>query len=269
VTPDKKGWISGIKSYLGKIEAGDLQKIVPARRLEIRNTGGADPFTVVHELKRSGDYTANFLFTFNGEDYFAGATPERLFQRDGELLVAESVAGTAPRGRDSDEDEKAGAQLENSEKETLEHEWVTNDIVKRMDPLCELVAVSERVLLKLANLQHLYRRISGKLKKGTPDGVILDTLFPTPAVSGFPREKSLKILKKREPFDRGWYAGVVGFAGKDVSDYYVSIRSVLMNSNKVYIYSGAGIVKGSDPEREWNEIDLKINKYKKILKYET
>jgi len=268
VTPDKKRWITGITTYLRKIRSEDIQKIVPARRLEINNTGGADPFSVIHELKRSGDYTANFLISFNGEDFFAGATPERLFRREGDLLTAESVAGTAPRGRNSTEDEKIGEQLLGSEKETLEHELVTNDIVKKMDPICELVAVSERVLLRLANLQHLYRRISGKLKKEITDGEILDTLFPTPAVSGFPREKCLKLLKKAESFDRGWYAGVIGFAGTDVSDYYVAIRSILMNSKKMYIYSGAGIVKGSDPEKEWDEIDLKVKKYKRILKYE-
>jgi len=267
--PDKKGWIEGVSSYLENINSGDLQKIVPARRLELNNTGKTDPFRVMYELKRAGDYTANFLITFNGEDYFTGSTPERLFHRDGELLTTESVAGTISRGEGAEKDKSNGDKLMNSKKETLEHDFVTNDIVNKIDSICELVAISERVLLKLANLQHLYRRISGKLKKNISDGEILDKMFPTPAVSGLPGDKCLKVLNNKEPFYRGWYAGAVGFAGKDVSDYYVGIRSILMNSKKIYVYSGAGIVKGSDPEREWEEIDLKIKKYKKILKYET
>jgi menaquinone-specific isochorismate synthase len=86
--------------------------------------------------------------------------------------------------------------------------------------------------------------------------------------TGLPLNKCLEILQKEEKFSRGWYAGVVGFAGKDISDYYVGIRSMLINSEKIYVYSGAGIVDGSDPEKEWEEIELKIKKYKKILKYE-
>ncbi len=267
--PDRKGWIDGVTHYLKEIKSGELLKIVPARRLELNNRGNIDPFRVIFELKKTGDYTANFLITFNGEDYFAGSTPERLFHRDGELLTTESVAGTISRGEGVNQDKSNGDQLMNSTKETLEHDVVTNDIVNKIDPICELVAISERVLLKLANLQHLYRRISGKLKKEISDGEILDKLFPTPAVSGLPREKCLKMLGNQEQFHRGWYAGAVGFAGRDVSDYYVGIRSVLMNSEKIYIYSGAGIVEGSDPEKEWEEIDLKIKKYKKVLKYET
>ena len=267
-TPDKEGWIATTSSYLEKIKRGEIEKIVAARRMELSNSGNVDPFKVVSDLKRSGDFAAHFLLTFNGEDFFAGSTPERLFYRDGELLTTESVAGTTKRGSDEAKDKLYGDQLLDSKKDKLEHDFVTNDIVNKIDPVCEPVAISERVLLKLSNLQHLYRRISGKLKKGITDGEILDKLFPTPAVSGLPLKKSLEILQKEEQFPRGWYAGIVGFAGKDISDYYVGIRSILINSEKIYVYSGAGIVKGSDPEREWEEIDLKIKKYKTILKYE-
>ncbi|MCK5221886.1 MAG: chorismate-binding protein, partial [Candidatus Aminicenantes bacterium] len=172
------------------------------------------------------------------------------------------------RGSDKDEDEILGRDLLGSEKNSLEHDIVTEDIVNRIDPLCEMVAISERTLIKLSNLQHLYRKISGKVKKGVSDMELIDAMAPTPAVSGKPLKKSIDILKKEEPFQRGWYSGVVGFAGKNISDYYVAIRSVLLRKDKMFIYSGAGIVPGSDPEKEWEEIDLKIKKYKKILKYE-
>lgn len=267
-TPSREEWIATTSSYLEKIKRGEIEKIVAARCMELSNSGNIDPFKVVSDLKKTGDFATHFLLTFNGEDFFAGSTPERLFHRDGELLTTESVAGTAKRGDDEAGDKLYGDQLMGSEKETLEHDFVTNDIVNKIDPVCEPVAISERVLLKLSNLQHLYRRISGKLKKGITDGEILDKLFPTPAVSGLPLKKCLEILQKEERFSRGWYAGIVGFAGKDISDYYVGIRSMLINSEKIYVYSGAGIVEGSDPGREWEEIELKIEKYKIILKYE-
>ncbi len=267
-TPDKEEWINMITRYLDRIKKGEVEKIVGARRLEFDHEGNIDPFMILQELKKTGDSTANFLFSFNGEDYFIGATPERLFRREGDLLSAESVAGTSCRGSDKDEDEILGRDLLGSEKNCLEHDIVTEDIVKRIDPLCEMVEVSERTLIKLSNLQHLYRKISSKVKKGVTDMEIIDAMAPTPAVSGKPLKKSIDILKNEEPFQRGWYSGVVGFAGKNISDYYVAIRSVLLRKDKIFIYSGAGIVPGSDPEKEWEEINLKIVKYKKILKYE-
>ncbi len=268
-SPERGDWVDTISSYLKKIEKGEVKKIVAARRVELKKKGKADPFKIVSDLKKAGDYAANFLITFNSKDFFVGSTPERLFHRDGELLTTESLAGTISRGNYPAEDEKFGDQLLTSKKETLEHDFVTDDIVKKIDPVCELVAISERVLLKLSNLQHLYRRISGKLKKGISDGEILDKIFPTPAVCGLPLKQCLSILSAGESFQRGWYAGAVGFAGKEVSDYYVGIRSVLVSGEKIYVYSGAGIVKGSDPFKEWEEVDLKTKKYKKILKYET
>ena len=267
-TPDREGWIKMITRYLARIKKGEVEKLVGARRLELDHEGNIDPYTILRALKKTGDYTANFLFSFNEEDYFIGATPERLFRREGDLLSAESVAGTSCRGSDKDEDEILGRDLLGSEKNSLEHDIVTEDIVNRIDPLCEMVAISERTLIKLSNLQHLYRKISGKVKKGVSDMELIDAMAPTPAVSGKPLKKSIDILKKEEPFQRGWYSGVVGFAGKNISDYYVAIRSVLLRKDKMFIYSGAGIVPGSDPEKEWEEIDLKIKKYKKILKYE-
>lgn len=268
-TPDREGWIEMITRYLNRIKRGDVEKIVGARRLELDQDGNVDPFTILRELKKTGDYTANFLFCFNGVDFFIGATPERLFHREGDLLSAESIAGTSRRGSNKEEDELLGRDLLGSEKNTLEHDIVTDDIVKQIDPLCEMVAISERALIKLSNLQHLYRKISGKIKKGVTDMEIIDAMAPTPAVLGKPADASIKLLKELEPFPRGWYSGVVGFAGKNISDYYVAIRSILLKNNKVFVYSGAGIVPGSEPEKEWEEIDLKIVKYKKILKYET
>ncbi len=267
-SPDIEGWGKMISTYLDRIKRGDVEKMVGARRLELDHDGKVDPFKILSELKMSGDYTANFLFTFNGDDFFLGATPERLFMREGDLLSAESIAGTSPRGKDKEQDDIIGKDLLRSKKNTLEHDIVTEDIVKKIDPLCEMAAISERVLLKLSGLQHLYRKISGKVKKKKTDWTLIDVLAPTPAVSGKPLKKSFDILKKEEPFDRGWYSGIVGFAGKDISDYYVAIRSMLLRKDKIFIYSGAGIVPGSDPEKEWEEIDLKIKKYKKILKYE-
>ncbi len=266
--PDMDKWNSSVSDYLKIINRGEIEKIVAARRIDLQTDTDSDPFKTVDDLRKSGDYCFDFLLSFDSENFFIGSTPERLFYREGDLLVTESVAGTAPRGTDESDDEKLGNALLTSKKEELEHSFVTDDIVNKLGEICKPIGISERVLLKLSTLQHLYRRISGKILSGIFDGEILEVLFPTPAVAGLPVEDSLRILESVEKFDRGWYSGVVGFVSSDVSDYYVSIRSILKGNNKIFIYSGAGIVKGSDPKREWDEISLKTEKYRKIFKYE-
>ncbi len=266
--PDKKGWIKQISSYLEKIRSGNIEKIVAARRLELKVSEGIDPYDIVFKLKNIGDNAACFLIGFNNKDFFLGLTPERLFRRENKLLKTESVAGTINRGKNSIEDKILGKKLFSSAKNTLEHDFVTKYIVENLDNLCESVTVSKRVLLKLSSLQHLCRKISGNLKDNISDGDILEKMSPTPAVSGMPQKESMNILKKEESFERGWYTGVVGFAGKNISDYYVGIRSALVSEDKIYVYSGAGIVERSVPEKEWDEINLKSSKYKKILNYE-
>jgi len=267
-SPDKKGWITQVSSYLDEIKSGKIEKIVAARRLELDNSGNVDPYDITFKLKSIGNHSACFLVSFNDKDFFIGLTPERLFHRNKKFITSESVAGTVYRGKDRAEDKILGNELLSSKKDILEHDIVTKDILKNLDPLCEHLTISEIGLLKLSNIQHLYKKISGKLKNNISDGDILEEISPTPAVSGMPQEESKEILKREESFDRGWYAGVIGFAGKDISDYYVGIRSILVSKKRIYVYSGAGIVKGSDPEKEWDEINLKSDKYKKILNYE-
>jgi len=111
---------------------------------------------------------------------------------------------------------------------------------------------------KLTHVQHLYCRFRGTLVDDISDSVLLSKLHPTPAVGGYPREKIQEEIASLEPFDRGWYAGPVGWVGHDAAEFAVAIRSALICGNRVSLYSGAGIVEGSSPENEWDEVENKI-----------
>jgi menaquinone-specific isochorismate synthase len=87
----------------------------------------------------------------------------------------------------------------------------------------------------------------------------MTALHPSPAVGGVPPGKALEYIREHEPFDRGWYAGPVGWIGPNSSEFAVAIRSGLVHDNTLSLYSGAGIVDGSTPEDEWNEIDTKLS----------
>ncbi|MEN8153160.1 MAG: isochorismate synthase [Acidobacteriota bacterium] len=266
--PDLTGWKKVIEGYLNKIRLKEIRKIVAARRTEVCFDKEADPFVLLRELEKNKDKSTVFLFSFDGESFFTGSTPERLFHRDKDMLRAEAVAGTRPRGKTGEEDIQLGKDLLFSPKETREQKFVSEEISDKLKDICEYINVSEKKLLKLSTLQHLYNKIDGRLRPGTSDKDVLTGLFPTSAVSGLPKDTVMKMQKDMEPFDRGWYSGLVGFAGREESDLFVAIRSSLFRNKCAFFYSGAGIVEGSDPDNEWEEIDLKIKKFLRVFNYE-
>ena len=101
----------------------------------------------------------------------------------------------------------------------------------------------------------------GTLKDGVTDAGLLEALHPTPAVGGYPRDRALGEIRDLEPFDRGWYAGPVGWIGAEASEFAVGIRSGLVRGRTLDLYSGAGIVAGSVPDEEWAEIEQKIGDF--------
>src|SRR5690606_15629740 len=89
---------------------------------------------------------------------------------------------------------------------------------------------------------------------------VMRSLFPTPAVCGIPKDKSLKLIEETETFDRGLFSGIIGWFNTDgYGEFFVSIRSALVNDKKLYAYAGCGIVDGSDPVEEFEETNLKLN----------
>jgi len=115
------------------------------------------------------------------------------------------------------------------------------------------------IVKKLPNIQHLQTSVTGKLKSKDLIFKIISSLFPTPAVCGIPKEQSLKMIEKTEDFDRGLFAGVIGWFNADnYGEFFVTIRSALVKDNKLYAYAGCGIVEGSDPKEEYEETQLKL-----------
>jgi menaquinone-specific isochorismate synthase len=119
--------------------------------------------------------------------------------------------------------------------------------------------------MKLARGRHLRSKVRGTLEDGVTDAALLDAMHPTPAVGGHPRSEALEQIRTLEPFDRGWYAGPVGWIGQEASEFAVGIRSGLVRGRTLALFSGAGIVAGSVPEEEWAEIEQKIGDFTGIF----
>ena len=156
-----------------------------------------------------------------------------------------------------------------SEKDQREHGFVREQIREVLGPFCETLDVdSEASDMVLARGRHLYSGISASLKPGVRTLDLLRALHPTPAVGGTPTPDALAMINAAEPFDRGWYAGPIGWVGDDAAEFAVGIRSGLVQQGdtpSLALYSGAGIVRGSEAEAEWAEIEHKISDFARVL----
>ena len=132
--------------------------------------------------------------------------------------------------------------------------------------MCDSVSVDENATeMRLAQGRHLVSRVSGRLREGVTDFHLLEQLPPTPAVGGVPTEIALEAIHSLEDFDRGWYAGPVGWIGRDSAEFAVALRCGVVRGSQLSLFSGAGLVQGSDPGSEWIEIEQKITDFTKII----
>ena len=135
-----------------------------------------------------------------------------------------------------------------------------------LDALCTSTRMPQhRTEMRLSKGRHLHSRIEGRLREGVSTARLLTALHPTPAVGGVPTGAALDLIRECEDFDRGWYAGPVGWIGADDAEFAVAIRSGLVEDDRLSLYSGAGIVRGSEPEAEWDEIEQKIENFLSLV----
>ena len=264
--PERSEWTEGVETLLEAIADTDLEKAVLARESRITFTRTPDPSVVLRRLRSRTPRCFHFLFQPEEGSAFLGASPERLFRRSDRSIQSEAVAGTRARGRTSEQDERLREELLASAKDRAEHYYVQRHLDRAATRLCERYELEDDpMVMSLATKHHLLSHLSGHLRPDTDDGHLLETLHPTPAVAGFPTEAALARIGEVEPFDRGWYAGPVGWLGPEEAEFAVAIRSALLHDERLFLYAGAGIVEQSVASEEWTELDQKIEDFTAFL----
>ncbi|AHE98278.1 isochorismate synthase [Thioalkalivibrio paradoxus] len=254
-----------IQAVLNEIASGKLHKAVLARRVELGLAAPLAPFEV---LRRWRDVNpGSFCFAMErGPDLFMGCSPERLYRRCHREFRTESLAGTVRIGQTREEDAALEARLHRDPKLVQEHDLVTRFVRGQIDPwVTDVDSPVQAGVFKLDRIQHRHLPIRATLKPGVFDPPLLDALHPTPAVCGFPRGAAQALIHREETAQRGWYSGAVGVVSPQESEFTVAIRSVLLNHQRILCYSGVGIVAGSDPDEEWNELEAKIESFLSVL----
>ena len=264
--PEYHQWCRLVEQGLDGISSGKINKVVLARSAVFSLARDYDPTELLLQLRRQGPQAFHFCFQLAPHQAFLGITPELLYRRSGKKIESEAIASTRPRGQTLEEDERLASELRESKKEQREHLMVLERMERLLQQFCrktERLSYLERLLLK--HVQHLQSKVQGILLENITDSDLLPAFHPTPAVSGTPDPEARALIRKLEPFDRGWYAGPVGWISSSQAEFAVGIRSGLLCGRTLRIYTGAGIVEGSVPEEEWREIEDKLQSWQHLL----
>ena len=252
-------WKQKVSAIVKEIENGTLEKLVLARSVHAHSPRLLNPGAVIQNLRCGYHHCTLFAFA-SRQRCFVGATPERLVRLEERNVRVDCLAGSTRRGATDDEDRIFGETLLTDRKEQREHAIVRSMLQQTLAPYCpHLTAPDTPRLLRLPNVQHLHTSVEGVLKEACDIFTLVAALHPTPATGGLPGDTACTLLRTYEDFDRGWYAGPVGWVdGRGGGEFVVAIRSALLSGHDAQLFAGCGIVAGSDPEREYAESCLKL-----------
>jgi menaquinone-specific isochorismate synthase len=259
-------WTEAVDQTLEVIRSGRFEKAVLARAVRYMAVQGCNPLVLFDRVRSGAPHCYHLYYQPTDDAAFMSATPERLFKLCGSDVLSEAVAGTRPRGEATADDVRLLDELLTSDKDRREHAVVGRCIVEALTPLCENVSLDKTPTeMRLRGNRHLKSMVRATIRPGTTSGQLLEALHPTPAVGGYPTDEALETLAEVEPFDRGWYAGAMGWIGRDEAELTVAIRSALALPDSLTLYSGAGIVEGSEADSEWSEIEQKIDNFMNVI----
>jgi len=253
-------WDGVVTDALNAIEAEQVSKVVLARTLDVTPDHRLDPVDVLLALWADNPRAHVFLFEPQPGATLLGAAPETVATVQGRHFHATAVAGSVSHGQTQEETAALAARLLASVKDLLEHRFAVEDMVERLEAIAlEVGSEWEPHVITLSRIQHLETRIRAELPESCTVLDALEALHPTPAVCGLPRDAALDFIHDEEPFERGWYAGPVGWfdlAGSGV--FAPALRCAVGQGSVWRLFAGAGIVAGSQPRSEWEETGIKF-----------
>ena len=250
-----QGFMEASDKAISKIRAGKIQKVVLAREILAQLPQGFDVRSVLSSLAKK--YPSCWIYSVAGN---FGASPELLVRASHGQVSARVLAGTTSRGATEESDKAQSEELVASDKNLQEHRFAVDSMVDALRPFCISVDTDDKPFsLALPDLWHLASDVYGKLKSNTSVLDLAAFLHPTAAVAGTPRSAAQELIAELEPFDRGGYAGPVGWIGADGDgEWAIAIRGGFIEDNVVTAYAGCGLVADSEPVAELAETDLKF-----------
>ena len=262
--PARPEWLSLVSQATDAIARGEFEKVVLARATDLQFDQRVTVISLMAASRRINHNCYHFCMMFDAQNAFMGSSPERLWRRRGKRLRTEALAGTVASHADDAQSHRLGEWLLNDDKNQRENMLVVEDICQRLQHHTQALEVLPAQIVRLRKVQHLRRCIWTELKTAD-DEQCLHLLQPTAAVAGLPRDPARAFIQRKEPFEREWYAGSAGYLSPEQSEFCVTLRCARVSDTAVRLYAGAGIVSGSVPEEEWQEIENKAAGLRTLL----
>ncbi len=255
---DRDAFIDRVRRAQEYIMAGDIFQVVLSRRISCPFHG--NPLAAYGAIREINPSPYLYYLDF-GDEVIIGSSPEMLVRSDGAEVQTVPIAGTRPRGKDADEDDRLARELLADQKERAEHlmlvDLARNDI-GRVSAFGSVSLPEFFEIEKFSHVQHIVSRVSGIRAPGYDRFDALAACFPAGTVSGAPKIRAMQIIAELEPIPRGLYAGAVGYAGfNDFLEFAIAIRTLRISEGVAEFSTGAGIVSDSVPEREFEETQQK------------
>ncbi|MDP3722953.1 MAG: anthranilate synthase component I [Candidatus Omnitrophota bacterium] len=262
-TISREEFLRMVAQAKGYIRAGEVIQVVLSQRLERELR--SDPFDVYRALRSLNPSPYMYYVRF-GSLHLVGASPEMLVRCEDGRLETRPIAGTRPRGADEREDERLIHQLRQSRKERAEHLMLVdlgrNDL-GRVAKIGSVRTPEVMVVEKYSHVLHLVSGVTAALRPGATSFDVLRATFPAGTVTGAPKVRAMELIAELERYDRGPYAGAVGYLSFSGNlDTCITIRTIVVKDRRAYIQAGAGIVADSQPMREYQET---LNKARGLL----
>lgn len=255
-------FLSVVEEAKDFVRKGDVFQVVISQAFQIETKSTAlDIYRILRALNPSPYMYLLNCSDSNGAFQIVGSSPESLVTVQAGRVTTHPIAGSRPRGKSTDEDNRLGELLKHDHKETAEHlmlvDLARNDLLRVCEP--ESVAVTEFMEIhRFSHIMHLVSTVEGKLREGLSAIDVFRSTFPAGTLSGAPKPRALEIIEDLEPTSRGLYGGVCGyfdFAGN--SDLAIAIRTALLRDGIATVQAGAGLVLDSDPKLEFEETKSK------------
>ena len=259
----KNDFLDAVKKIKKYISDGDVMQVVLSQRMSIPFEG--KPLSFYRKLRDLNP--SPYMYYLNMGDFsIIGSSPEILVRLEDDNLTVRPIAGTRPRGKDTNQDKSFEEELKRDPKEIAEHLMLIdlgrNDI-GRVSEIGSVKLTDTMIIEKYSHVMHMVSNVTSKLDSKLTSMDVLRATFPAGTVSGAPKIRAIQIIYELEPIKRGIYAGAIGYLGWNGNmDTAIAIRTCIIKESVLNIQCGAGIVHDSIPEKEWDET---INKGRAII----
>ena len=259
-------FVDTVISVKDHITAGDIYQMVLSQRLQ--GTTDSDPFMIYRALRMLNPSPYMYYLDFD-DMRLIGSSPEAMVKLQDGLATVRPIAGTRPRGKDEEDDQRLAEELIKDEKERAEHVMLVDLGRNDLGRCCRIGSVKVTELMqieKYSHVMHMTSNVVGQLRPELDQFDLFRATFPAGTVTGAPKIRSMQLIAEYEHAQRGPYAGAVGyFSSSGDMDWCITIRTILMQGRKYYLQAGAGIVADSVPEREYQETRDKLAALKKAI----